>query len=183
MDKIRVWDPLVRVLHWILVICVISNLFNGSGHFFHRTLGLIAGGAVIVRLVWGFVGPQYARFSDWFPTPSRLVPYLKALLRNEAPRHIGHNPAGAVMMLVLMVLVCGLATSGYLMTTDAYYENETLLEIHETLVSILIGAVVLHVLAALYESWKHRENLIGSMVHGYKPLDSSVKHDDETKAP
>ncbi|MBS1154337.1 MAG: cytochrome [Proteobacteria bacterium] len=179
MKKIRVWDPLVRVLHWILVACVIGNLLNESGYFAHRTLGLMAAGAVTLRLIWGFVGPQYARFSDWFPTPSRLVPYMKALLRNEAPRHIGHNPAGAVMMLALMALVFGLGLSGYLMTTDPYYENETLLEIHESLVGILIGAVILHVLAALYESWKHRENLIGSMVHGYKPLEPGARHDDE----
>ncbi len=183
MRKIRVWDPLVRVLHWILVACVISNLLNESGHFAHRTLGLIATGAVTVRLIWGFVGPQYARFSDWFPTPSRLIPYVKALLRNDAPRHIGHNPAGAVMMLALMALVIGLGVSGYLMTTDAFYENDTLKELHETLVGILVAAVVLHVIAALYESWKHRENLIGSMVHGYKPLESGAKPENEAKEP
>ncbi len=183
MKKIRVWDPLVRVLHWILVGCVISNLLNESGYPVHRALGLIASATVIVRLVWGFVGPQYARFSDWFPTPARLVPYVKALLRNEAPRHVGHNPAGAVMMLALMALVLGLGVSGYLMTTDAFYENDILKELHETLVGILVAAVVLHVIAALYESWKHRENLIGSMVHGYKPLKPGAQSGDEAKKP
>ncbi|MDR3411666.1 MAG: cytochrome b/b6 domain-containing protein [Formivibrio sp.] len=183
MKKIRVWDPLVRLLHWVLVGCVISNLFNASGHFAHRTLGLIAAGAVTVRLVWGFVGPQYARFSDWFPTPTRLIPYLRALLRNQAPRHLGHNPAAAVMMLTLMALVLGLGVSGYLMTTDAFYENETLQGVHESLVSILQAAVIVHVLAALYESWKHRENLIGSMVHGYKPVDTGFKPENEKKTP
>lgn len=173
MSKIRVWDPLVRILHWTLVICVISNLLNESGHFVHRTLGIIAACVVAVRIVWGFIGPQYSRFSDWFPTPQRLIPYVKALLRNRARRHIGHNPAGAVMMVLLMVLVLSLGTTGYLMTTDAFYENDLLKELHESLAGILIASVVLHVAAALYESWKHRENLIASMLHGYKrPLES-----------
>lgn len=182
MNKIRVWDPLVRILHWTLVICVISNLLNESGHTVHRWLGLTASGVVIVRFVWGFIGPQYARFSDWFPTPSRLIPYIKALLRNEAPRHIGHNPAGAVMMLVLMVLVVSLGVSGYLMTTDAFFGTEWLEDLHETLADILIGSVVLHVGAALFESWKHKENLVASMLHGKKTLQPMATQHDETPA-
>lgn len=168
MNSIRVWDPLVRVLHWTLVVCVISNLLNESGETVHRWLGLTASAVVVLRVIWGFVGPEFARFSDWFPRPSRLVPYVKALLRNEAPRHIGHNPAGAVMMLALMALVLSLGTTGYLMTTDAYFGQEWLEETHEALANILIASVVMHVAAALVESWKHKENLVASMVHGKK---------------
>jgi len=182
MNKIRVWDPLVRILHWALVICVISNLLNESGHFAHRTLGLIASGVVIVRFIWGFIGPQYARFSDWFPTPARLVPYVKSLLRNEAPRHVGHNPAGAVMMILLMVLVTSLGISGYLMTTDAFDGVEWLQALHETFANILIGSVVLHVGAALFESWKHKENLVASMLHGKKNRHATTESRDETAA-
>lgn len=181
MEKIRVWDPLVRILHWTLVFCVVSNLLNESGHQVHRLLGMLATLAVVVRLVWGFVGPQYARFSDWFPTPQRLIPYVKALLRNEAPRHVGHNPAGAVMMLILMATVIGLGTSGFLMTTDAFYENETLKELHETLVGVLVTCVVIHVAAALFESWKHKEDLIGAMFHGKKRPPEPVQ-DEADKA-
>lgn len=179
MKKIRVWDPLVRILHWGLVICVFSNLFNESGYPVHRILGMTASVIVFVRLIWGFVGPRYARFSDWFPTPSKLIPYLKALMRNEAPRHIGHNPAGAVMMLLLLALVLGLGTTGFLSTTDAFYESEVLLEMHETLAGMLVGAIILHVAAALYESWRHRENLIGSMLHGDKPLQTDEAQPEE----
>ena len=182
MNKIRVWDPLVRILHWMLVICVISNLLNESGHTVHRWLGLTASAVVIVRFVWGFIGPQYARFSDWFPTPSRLTPYVKALLRNEAPRHVGHNPAGAVMMLALMALVISLGVSGYMMTTDAFFGEEWLEMLHGALADVLIGSVVLHVGAALFESWKHKENLVASMVHGKKAIDLSVDRQDETAA-
>lgn len=172
MQKIRVWDPLVRILHWVLVICVFSNLFlNESGHPVHRAMGMLASACVLVRIVWGFVGTSHARFSDWFPWPSRLLPYIKALLQNRPPRFIGHNPLGAVMMLLLLTLVLGLGISGFLMTTDAFYEDETLLSIHQTLARIMIAAIVLHVIGALVESWRHRENLIASMIHGNKPRD------------
>jgi len=179
MKTIRVWDPLLRVLHWMLVICVISNLLNESGETIHRWLGYTASAVVLIRLVWGFVGPHYARFSDWFPWPSRLVPYVKALARNQAPRHVGHNPAGAVMMLALMVLVLALGTSGYLMGTDMFFGEEWLENLHGALADLLIGSVVLHVGAAVFESWKHRENLIASMVHGRKaPLEGTEMCDE-----
>jgi cytochrome b len=182
MKTIRVWDPLVRLLHWMLVICVLSNLLNESGESIHRWLGYTASGVVLVRFVWGFVGTQYARFSDWFPTPSRLLPYLRTLLRNEAPRHIGHNPAGAVMMLALMALVLSLGATGYLMTTDAFFGEEWLEDIHEGLSNILIVSVVLHVGAALFEGWKHQENLVASMVHGKKPVHPMIEPRNETTA-
>lgn len=168
MKTIRVWDPLLRLLHWTLVVCVLSNLLNESGEIVHRGLGYTATAVILIRIVWGFIGPRHARFSDWLPTPGRLFPYLVALRRGKAPRHIGHNPAGALMMLALLALVLALGTSGYLMTTDAFFGEDWLEETHAALADILIAAVVVHVSAALFESWKHRENLIASMVHGRK---------------
>ena len=168
MKTIRVWDPLVRVLHWTLVACVLGNLLNESGETLHRALGYTATGVVLTRLVWGFVGSRHARFADWFPSPARLLPYLRELIRLRAPRHIGHNPAGAVMMLALLALVLALGATGYLMTTDAFFGEEWVEEVHEALANALIAAVALHVAAALFESWRHRENLVASMLHGRK---------------
>ena len=173
MNTIRVWDPLVRALHWTLVACVLGNLLNESGETLHRALGYTASGVVLTRLVWGMVGTRHARFADWFPTPARLLPYLRALLQGRAPRHIGHNPAGAVMMLALLVLVLGLGATGYLMTTDAFFGEDWLEEVHEALADVLVGAVALHVTAALFESWRHRENLVASMLHGRKRAPSA----------
>ena len=168
MKTIPVWDPLVRLLHWTLVACVLGNLLNESGETLHRALGYTATGVVLTRLVWGFVGSRHARFSDWFPTPARLLPYLRQLMRHRAPRHLGHNPAGAVMMLALLALILALGATGYLMTTDAFFGEDWVEEVHETLADVLIAAVVLHVTAALVESWRHRENLVASMLHGRK---------------
>jgi cytochrome b len=182
MKTIRVWDPVVRLLHWTLVICVISNLLNESGEPLHRWLGFSAAGVVVLRIVWGFVGTRHARFADWFPTPSRLFPYVKALLRNDAPRHVSHNPAGAVMMLALMALVLALGVTGYMMSTDVFFGEDWLEELHETLANVLIGSVVLHVGGALLTSWQHRENLVASMVHGRKAAHPVSEGDDETAA-
>jgi cytochrome b len=142
MKMMKVWDPLVRGVHWALVVCVIGDFtLNEPGGTAHRWLGYAAAGLVALRLIWGFFGTRHARFSDFFPTPSRLVPYVRALLRGREPRMVGHNPLAGLMMLTLLILV---------------------------LANTLIALVVIHAAAAIIESFRHRENLVWSMVTGKK---------------
>jgi len=167
--RLYVWDRIVRGTHWLVALMVFSNWFwlESSTHW-HRWAGYAACGLVLVRTVWGLAGRGHARFDDWFPTPSRLFPYLRLMLQRREPRMLGHNPAGAVMMLALWALILALGVSGFLMDTDRYFGEEWLEELHELFSEILMGAVSLHVLAALYESQRHHENLVRSMITGYK---------------
>ena len=72
MNQIKVWDPIVRLLHWGLAIAVLGNFINEGGDQLHRWEGYAALSIVISRITWGFIGSKHARFSDWFPTPSRV---------------------------------------------------------------------------------------------------------------
>ncbi|HAL38507.1 MAG TPA: cytochrome B [Polaromonas sp.] len=169
VKTIKIWDPLVRAIHWTLVVCVISNFaLKEGGDALHHWLGYIAAGAVILRVLWGFVGTRHARFADFFPTSSRLVPYLNALVRRQEPRMLGHNPAAAVMMLTLMALVLALGVTGFLLGTDTFWGDDLMKGIHEWTANVLIGLVGLHALAAVVESIRHRENLVWSMITGKK---------------
>ncbi|GAB3254305.1 cytochrome b/b6 domain-containing protein [Chitinimonas naiadis] len=166
---VRVWDIAVRLTHWLVAACVVANLFIlEEGERPHRWLGYLACSLIAIRVIWGFVGSRHARFTDWFPTPGRLIPYLKQMMIGEQPRVVGHNPAGAVMMLLMWLLILSLGTTGYLMGTDAYFGEEWLEEVHEILANALLGCVILHVAAALVESRRHRENLVASMITGNK---------------
>lgn len=169
MKTIKVWDPLVRTTHWALVCCVLGNYaFNEAGEIWHEWMGYTATGIVLVRIIWGFVGTKHARFTEFFPTRSRLIPYVKLLLRGKEPRTIGHNPVGALMMLTLMLMVCFLGLTGYLMGTDTFWGDETIKGVHAVLANSLITLVALHVVAAVIESLRHRENLILAMITGKK---------------
>jgi cytochrome b len=75
----------------------------------------------LVRVCWGFVGTRHARFRDFVPSPARLAGYLSALRRGREPRHLGHNPAGAVMMLVLMLLLAGVSITGWMQSLDTFW--------------------------------------------------------------
>lgn len=166
---IPVWDPVVRLFHWTIVAACILNLFVlEPGHALHRALGYTVAAALGIRLIWGFIGTRHARFADFFPTPGRLGAYLRDLLRRREPRHIGHNPAGAVMMILLMLLLTGVCLSGWMMGLDAFWGEDWLQEVHGTLANAIMVLALVHAAAAIFESLRHRENLVLSMVTGRK---------------
>ena len=100
-EAVRVWDPFVRIFHWSLVACVFLNFLVEEGEAPHQWIGYAASALVAARIVWGFVGSRYARFSDFFPTPTRLRRHVSALLAGKPEHHLGHNPFGALMILAL----------------------------------------------------------------------------------
>jgi cytochrome b len=121
-----------------------------------------------VRFVWGWVGTRHARFADWVPGPRRLRDYLRERLAGRSRRQLGHNPAAAVMILALLVGVLLVGVTGWLQTTDRFFGEGWLEELHEALAYGVLGLVVLHVLAAVGESVHYGENLVAAMIHGRK---------------
>lgn len=166
---VKVWDPFVRIFHWSLVTCIVLNqCVLEAGETAHEWTGYTASALVLLRLVWGFVGGRHARFADFFPTPQRLGRHLQALRRGEQPHYDGHNPLGALMMLAMMVLVLSLGLTGWLQTTDAYWGEEWLMELHEWLANGLLLAAGLHATAAIVMGRLERTRLIRAMITGHK---------------
>lgn len=165
---VPVWDRFVRLCHWSLVAGFCANWLNEGGDPPHRWIGYAAVALVLCRLVWGVIGSRHARFGDWVPSPARLRNHLALLLRGREPRYLGHNPAAAVMMLALLAMLVALGVTGWLTTTDRFFGEEWLEDLHRLLANIMLGMVVLHVAAAVFESWRHRENLILAMITGKK---------------
>jgi len=167
--SVRVWDPFVRIFHWSLVSCVLINYFLiDDGETLHQWFGYIASGLIAARVIWGFIGTEHARFASFFPTPARLSAHLAALRAGKPAFHPGHNPFGAVMMLALMGTVLALGLSGFLQTTDMFWGEEWLQELHEILASVLIGLAGLHAAAAIIMGRLEGVNLVGAMITGFK---------------
>lgn len=167
--RLRVWDPVVRLFHWSLAGGYVLNMFVWTdGERLHRYIGYAILGLLAVRLIWAVIGTPYARFSSFVPTPRRLSAYVGGLLRGRAPRYIGHNPLGALMMIALVLLMAGCGLTGWMMETETFWGNETVEALHETLAWLILPLVGLHIAAAAIESFRHRENLILSMLTGRK---------------
>jgi cytochrome b len=94
-------------------------------------LGYACLSLVAARLVWGFVGSSYARFSQFLPRPALLFSYIGLLLRGKEPRYLGHNPAGAVMIVLLLIGVTASGITGWLLTTDRFWGDDFMEGLHE----------------------------------------------------
>jgi cytochrome b len=166
---VRVWDLFVRCAHWALVVSVVSAwLLRHTDGPWHIRLGYTALAIVVARIVWGFIGTDHARFAEFVRSPRTTIAYARAVLTRREPRHLGHNPLGAWMILALIVTIALLGLTGWMSTTDAYWGIAWVADTHEMLSDALIALVALHLAGVIFSSIRHRENLVAAMVHGRK---------------
>ncbi len=166
---VKVWDPFVRLFHWSLVaLFVVAYVTGDEIEKVHIAAGYAIAGLLALRIVWGFIGPRHARFADFVRSPGEAFRYTRDALLLRARRYIGHNPAGGLMVVALIVMLASTCLTGYLMTTDAYWGSEAMAEVHGALANATVALIVLHVLGVLVASFEHRENLVKAMVTGRK---------------
>jgi cytochrome b len=181
--EVKVWDPLVRIAHWLLVTSFfLAYITEDEWLGVHVYAGYIALGVVLLRIAWGLVGPRYARFSDFVKPPKVVLTYLTDVLRFRARRYLGHNPTGGAMivfMLTALILtaISGIAAHGAeagvgpmagLQSVADDRLGEIIEEIHEWLANLTLLLVILHTGGVLVESLLHRENLVWAMFTGRK---------------
>lgn len=168
-EWIKVWDPFVRIFHWSLVgLFAFSFLTGDEWKSAHILSGYLIAGLVALRVVWGLVGSEHARFANFVYRPATVLAFLVDTARMRAKRYLGHNPAGGAMVIALLLSISGIATTGYMMTTDAFWGIEWVEETHKALVYGTLGLVALHLAGVAFASFEHRENLVRAMLNGWK---------------
>lgn len=193
MGMIRVWDLAVRLFHWGLVAAVaVAWLTGDDWDDLHVIAGYCVAGLVAFRLVWGLIGGKYARFSQFVRGPSAVMSYVRDMLARRERRYIGHNPAGAAMILALLITLSGTAFTGWLSQdstrlawlsdevrivrparadddeSDSTGGSEIVGDLHELFANGLIILILLHVGGVIFASYRHNENLARAMVTGDK---------------
>lgn len=194
-ETVKVWDPLVRLFHWLLVLAFVVAYLSGEGEvmWLHEWTGYFIAGLLVFRLLWGFVGPRHARFSDFVFPPRVVLGYLKDVSLLRAKRYLGHNPAGGVMVLALMITLSLTALTGYIAyqgegevqatassmiisnawadddhDEDGEGEEGIMHEVHEVFANLSLLLVLLHIGGVAVSSVLHGENLPRAMVTGRK---------------
>ncbi|HEV8444307.1 MAG TPA: cytochrome b/b6 domain-containing protein [Steroidobacteraceae bacterium] len=174
--RVRVWDAPTRLFHWLMVIAVAICWWTGdSGRLeWHRWTGYFLLGLLVFRLYWGFVGGSTARFGNFLRGPRAVLEYLRG---RAAPRP-GHNPLGAMSVLVLLGLllaqvVLGLFAvdvdgieSGPLSLYVSFEAGRTAAHWHHRVFDALLWLIALHVLAIAWYLVVRKDNLIAAMFHG-----------------
>lgn len=111
--QVYVWDRFVRIFHWSLVALFITSYVSGEEqHWIHSYSGYTIFTLVSLRIVWGFIGSQHARFKDFVRSPLTVLSYLKSMVSGSPKRYLGHNPAGGAMILALLATLLLTTLSG-----------------------------------------------------------------------
>jgi cytochrome b len=169
MAQQTVWSLSQRLLHWVLALSMIVafTTHEGAGAA-HEVSGYVALGAASLRLVMGFARPPYWRFDQFVCGPRATLAYARALWHRAEPHYLGHNPLGGWMVLALLADALATGFTGWLSITDQFWGTAWLQDLHSLLGHALLPLLVLHVAGVLLTSWRQRENLIASMLHGRK---------------
>ncbi len=166
---VRVWDPLVRIFHWSLVgLFTFAFLTGDEWQKPHEVAGYVIAGLIGFRVIWGFVGSRHARFASFIYRPSTVAGFLTDTVRMKARRYLGHNPAGGLMVIALLLVLAAISLSGFMMTTNAYWGVEWVEELHEASAFAALGLIGLHVGGVIVAGFEHGENLVRAMVTGRK---------------
>jgi cytochrome b len=179
----KVWDPFVRIFHWGLVLgFAVAYLTEEDALSIHTLAGYVVLGLLSLRLVWGFIGPRHARFTDFTYSLSSIRNFLKDTLNFRARRYLGHNPAGGAMILLLIASLLLTSFTGLaiyaaaeqagplagMLTNTSEFMKEAFEETHEFFANFTLFLVIVHIAGVIIESFLHRENLARAMVTGYK---------------
>jgi cytochrome b len=181
-SRVRIWDLPTRLFHWTLAALVVFSIVTANiggnwvqWHFYsgYAILTLIA-----FRLVWGFAGGRYARFSSFLFGPSAILATLRGA--PGAPRTPGHNPLGSLSVFALLASIGVQAAIGLFANDDIASEgplakfvskalSDRLTSLHHQNADLIVALVVLHLLAIAFYLLRKRENLVRPMLTGDKP--------------
>jgi cytochrome b len=177
--QIYVWDSFVRLFHWSLVAAFTVAYLTEKPLIVHAWAGYVAGALILARVIWGFIGPHHARFSDFVYSPAAGLRYVRELIAFRAPRYLGHSPAGGVMVLALLVFVAATVVTGLVVyggeheagpLAGAFSEQtgEAIEELHGLIANITLALIFFHIVGVALASFTHHENLVRAMITGYK---------------
>ncbi|MCW8932909.1 MAG: cytochrome b/b6 domain-containing protein [Gammaproteobacteria bacterium] len=181
--QIKVWDPLVRFFHWSLVSAFfIAYVIDDDFLSIHIWSGYLIFGIISIRFLWGFIGTPYARFSNFIYKPATIIGFIKDTFNLRAKRYLGHNPAGGAMIITLMISLFLTVISGVILlgaeelagpaalwfSQAGGFWSEPLEESHEFFANFTLFLILIHILGVIVESIIHKENLVSSMLSGFK---------------
>ncbi|MBL8643499.1 MAG: cytochrome b/b6 domain-containing protein [Rhodospirillaceae bacterium] len=202
--KIKVWDVPVRLFHWILVLLI--GLSYATGEFggfdfimpvtgnmvpnmnLHMWSGLSILALVIFRVVWGVLGSDTAKFSDFVKGPGAVMGYLGGLFKKGTKVIAGHNPAGGLVVVAILILLLMQAGTGLFAKEDDFFgiagplnslvsedTAKMLTSRHHQIWEAIEILIVLHIAASIFYWLVLKQNLIVAMFTGQKEIPASAE--------
>jgi cytochrome b len=182
---VRVWDWPVRVFHWTLLVLVVFSVvttkLGGVWMDWHMRSGYTILALLAFRILWGFAGTRWARWTSFLHGPAAALRYARTLFVASHEPAVGHNPLGGYMVVALVAALSLQAATGLFANDDILTEgplaklvskatSDRLTSIHNANEWVLYALVGMHVLAVLFYRVRFREALVAAMISGIKRL-------------
>lgn len=189
--RVEVWDAPTRLFHWSLVALVIAAWVTAENKDFfgaaHMLIGETVAGLLVFRLVWGFIGGEHARFSDFAAGPDAIVAHVSELMSGKPRRTLGHNPVGGLAVFLLLLTTTFIVATGLFSADDEMRGPLSGLgpefsDVHEAAFAVLQVLVVIHLVGVIVESLKTRDPLVPAMIRGWKPRGADEAATDANRA-
>lgn len=128
---------------------------------------------LVFRIGWGLIGSTTARFRDFLHPPRTVLAYL----RNGAGMYAGHNPAGGLMVIALILVLLAQAVTGLFANDGLHFSgplallvgddaSTRLTAVHSTIFNVILLLVWSHVVAVGFYLFVKGHNLVKAMVTG-----------------
>ena len=181
--SVRVWDPLVRIFHWTLVLSfAVAWVSTDEFDTLHFWAGYTIAALVAFRVVWGVIGTRHARFTDFIYRFSTIKSYLIDLAALRPKHYVGHNPAGGLMVVILLLSLglltftgmASVAIDGIGPLAGTWVESISghwMEDVHEAVANLVLAFVLFHIAGVLVSSLVHGENLVRAMINGKKEIE------------
>lgn len=191
----RVYDPVLRVLHWVNALLVtlllasgLVSLYSETGaltgmlHQWHGWLGAALWVGICARLAWGLVGPEHARWKSLWHPRAWAAAFASGRFFTPA-RQFGHHPVASLAYLLLYGLLGILAVTGLVLLAieqgvgplSAWLGWHISIEalptlLHELTAWSVLGFVCLHVAALILHPVLHQQPVAQAMITGVQYL-------------
>ena len=170
MQSVKVWDPLVRILHWTTAVLFLVDFWVfGEGNT-HNVIGYVLFVVVLIRLLWGLIGSEHSRFSSFWPSLSEVKAHYKGLFTGDTKQYLSLNPLGAIMAVNLLVTILLISVTGILMEPYALGDIDAVEAVHVMLSDYAMICVLLHIIGAVIQSRRSKSKLVKAMITGRKEI-------------
>jgi cytochrome b len=134
---------------------------------------------LLFRLLWGFAGSRYARFSSFLPSPSRIWRTLRSTRSEVVPATAGHSAIGTLSVYALLIVLAVQISTGVFTNDGSFTEgpwvkfvssalSDRLSTVHYYNHWLVLGLTALHVAAIGFYLLVRRDDLITPMITGDK---------------
>jgi cytochrome b len=189
MEKSYIWSMTNRVVHVLMIVLFGATYLTAEGDEllkYHAILGFLLALVIFFRIIWGYIGPKYSKFSDFNFNKNELKEYILSPFSN-IKKHIGHNPASSWAIITIFVfgilsVVTGMLAYGVEQNHGIFsaFYSETLKRaeifegLHELLVNLFIGVIIAHIAGSLIDKYIKKNDAIDSMITGYKNTEEKI---------